>query len=47
MQFRHEINKVSWSDETAKWTLSVHDLDKNVDFEDIVDVFLEFSGPVK
>lgn len=47
MKFNHEIVKASWTDEEAKWTLSVRDLVNNVTVQDKVDLFLEFNGPVR
>ena len=47
IRFKHEITKASWADDEAKWTLTVHDLGKDTSFDDKVDVFLEFNGPVR
>jgi len=47
MKFRHEITQASWRDEDAAWTLSVKDLTSGQTFDDKVDAFLEFNGPVR
>ena len=47
MRFKHEITKAAWANEEAKWTLTVRNLENGNLFEDKVDVFLEFNGPVK
>lgn len=47
MKFKHEVLQASWQDQDAKWTLSVKDLATDETFEDKVDVFLEFNGPVR
>lgn len=47
MKFQHEVLKASWTDEEAKWTLSVKDLQSGEAFEDKVDMFLELNGPVR
>ena len=47
IKFGHQVTKASWTDEEANWTLNVQKLDADVVFEDTVDVFLDFSGPVK
>ena len=47
MKYRHEIRRIAWTDEESKWTLEVEDLGSGVTFEDKVDFFLEFNGPVR
>ena len=47
MRFRHEIRRIEWTDEESKWTLEVVDLGGGETFEDKVDFFLEFNGPVR
>lgn len=47
MKFRHDILQASWKDDEAKWTLRVKDLGSSEAFEDKVDIFLEFNGPVR
>ena len=46
MKLRHEILQTSWSDDDSKWTLRVRDLASGAEFDDRVDIFLEFNGPV-
>lgn len=47
IKLQHEILRAAWTDEEAKWTLSVRDLVTGREFEDKVDLFLEFNGPVR
>ena len=47
IKFKHEIRQASWTGKEAKWALSVKNLSSGELFEDIVDVFLEFNGPVR
>ncbi|CAK3943832.1 cyclohexanone monooxygenase [Lecanosticta acicola] len=46
IKFRHQILSASWTDRESKWTLRVKDLKSDDVFEDKVDFFLEFNGPV-
>lgn len=46
MKLQHEILQASWKDDESKWTLKVKDLTSGNEFEDKVDMFLEFNGPV-
>lgn len=47
IKFKHEITGASWSDDDSMWALSVKDLVSGETFEDKVNVFLEFNGPVR
>lgn len=47
IKFQHEIRNASWTDEESRWTLEVRNLESGEVFEDKVDFFLEFSGPVR
>ncbi|WPH01685.1 Hypothetical protein R9X50_00453700 [Acrodontium crateriforme] len=46
INFKHEIKQASWTDEESLWTLSVKNLESGQEFEDKVNIFLEFNGPV-
>lgn len=47
IKLQHEILQASWTDDEAKWTLALKDLKSGTTFEDKVDFFLEFNGPVR
>ena len=47
MRFNQEIIGASWEDNESKWTLRVRNHETKMEFEDKVDVFLEFNGPIK
>lgn len=47
MRFKHEITRAVWTASEAKWTLTVNNIESRETFDDRVDVFLEFNGPVK
>jgi len=46
IKLRHEVVGASWTDEDAKWTLEIRDLASGATFEDKIDLFLDFNGPV-
>ncbi|KAF2169963.1 hypothetical protein M409DRAFT_64369 [Zasmidium cellare ATCC 36951] len=46
IKLRHQILSAAWTDENCKWILRVKDLQSGVEFDDVVDFFLEFHGPV-
>lgn len=46
IKFKHEILSAAWTDEEAMWSLTVRDLASGCTFEDKVNIFLEFNGPV-
>lgn len=47
IKLRHQILSAAWADEDCKWTLRVKNLQSGVEFDDVVDFFLEFHGPVR
>jgi hypothetical protein len=47
IKFKHEVIGASWTDEEAKWTLSILDHASGETIQDKVDLFLEFNGPVR
>jgi cation diffusion facilitator CzcD-associated flavoprotein CzcO len=47
IKLRHEVVGASWTDEDAKWTLEIRDLASGATFEDKIDLFLDFNGPVR
>lgn len=46
IKLRHKILSAKWTDDDSLWTLKLKDLESNTEFDDKVDVFLEFNGPV-
>lgn len=47
IKLRHKVLSAAWKDEESKWTLNVQDLNTGDEFDDKVDFFLEFNGPVR
>lgn len=47
IKLKHQILSAAWTDESSRWTLKVKDLGSGVEFDDAVDYFLEFHGPVR
>lgn len=47
IRLRHQILSAAWTDTKSKWTLKVKDLTSGTEFDDTVDFFLEFNGPVR
>lgn len=45
--FKQRIESASWTDKEGMWTLSVKDLESGITFEDKVNVWCEFNGPVR
>lgn len=46
MHFKHEAVRASWSDETAKWTITLKNHANGLSFDDVADLFVELNGPV-
>jgi cation diffusion facilitator CzcD-associated flavoprotein CzcO len=46
IKLKHEILQAEWTDEEAKWTLNVRNIENGSIFEDKVDIFCELNGPV-
>lgn len=44
VKLRHEVTSVSWSDDTAQWTISVTDHNTDRTFSDNVDIIINGSG---
>lgn len=44
VKLRHQIESLSWSDNTGCWTVSVKDLERDLDFEDHADVIVNCTG---
>lgn len=46
IKLRHNIIRVSWTDEASKWTLVVQSLDSGQEFEDTVDIIIIDGGGI-
>ncbi|KAK5408632.1 hypothetical protein LTR06_007475 [Exophiala xenobiotica] len=44
VRLQHEVEALSWSDKNLKWTVSVHDVQRDLRFEDHADVVINCTG---
>lgn len=47
IKLRHQILSAAWTDDDSQWTLKIKNLNSGNEFDDNVDFFLEFNGPVR
>lgn len=45
--YRHRVTQAIWDDEAGKWNLMVLDMDREEEFSDTCDIFINASGVVK